>query len=272
MNIGIINVLENKGRCFEPVKNFGLDCCQLVSWDISQCSDEIARSAREDAARCGARISAFWAGVPGPAEWNFERGPATLGIVPQQFRAERVAALKRWTRFARALGAPAIVTHAGFLPENATNAEFEPVVAALREVAECCKIHGIEFWFETGQETPVALLRHIQAIGADNVGVNLDPANLLMYGKGNPVDALQVLGGYVRCVHAKDGLQPVDPMQLGCETPIGGGSVNFPLFFRELKRMGYDGDIIIEREISGEQQQRDISESIAKLSQWWSEA
>lgn len=270
MDIGIINALANKGRCFEPVKNFGLKCCQLVSWDMSQCRDEIARAAREDAARCGVRITAFWAGVPGPAEWNFERGPSTLGIVPPQYRAERLAALKRWTRFARALGAPAIITHAGFLPENATDAEFEPVVAALREVAECCKIHGIEFWFETGQETPVTLLRHIQAIGADNVGINFDPANLLLYGKGNPIDALQVFGRHVRCVHAKDGLLPVDPMRLGHETPIGEGRVNFPLLIRELKRIGFNGDLIIEREISGEQQERDIRASIEKLSQWWS--
>ena len=90
------------------------------------------------------------------------------------------------------------------------------------------------------------------------VGVNLDPANLIMYGKANPVDALEIIGSYVIGVHGKDGMYPTDGHKLGKEMPLGEGRVNYPVFIRRLKEVGYDGDITIEREISGEQQTKDI--------------
>ena len=116
--------------------------------------------------------------------------------------------------------------------------------------------------FETGQETPVTLKRAIQDIekdlGKGNVGINLDPANLIMYGKANPVDALEVFGEYVRGIHGKDGKYPTDGHYLGEEVPLGQGKVNYPAFIAKLKEVGYEGDITIEREISGEQQKKDI--------------
>lgn len=114
---------------------------------------------------------------------------------------------------------------------------------------------------ETGEETPLAMLRMIQDVGTGNVFVNLDPANLLMYGKGNPVDAMDVFGPLVRGIHAKDGLLPTGPRELGVEVPIGTGKVNFPLLFKRLKEMKYDRPITIEREISGPKQMADILES-----------
>lgn len=128
--------------------------------------------------------------------------------------------------------------------------------------AERCKKNGQVFLFETGQETPVTLKRALQDIekdvGEGCVGVNLDPANLLMYGKANPVDALEVFGEYVCGVHGKDGKYPTDGHLLGEEVPIGQGKVNYPVFVERLKEVGYDGDITIEREISGEEQKKDI--------------
>lgn len=115
---------------------------------------------------------------------------------------------------------------------------------------------------ETGQETPVTLKRAIQDIektlGKGNVGINLDPANLIMYGKANPVDALEVFGEYVRGIHGKDGMYPTDGHYLGAEMPLGQGKVNYPAFIAKLKEVGYDGDITIEREITGEEQKKDI--------------
>jgi len=101
----------------------------------------------------------------------------------------------------------------------------------------------------------------IQDVGLDNVFVNLDLANLILYGKGNPVDAMDVIGHLVRGIHAKDGLFPTDPRQLGKEVPIGTGRVDFPGVFKKLKRVNYSGSITIEREISGEQQTKDIIQS-----------
>ncbi|MBN2584906.1 MAG: sugar phosphate isomerase/epimerase, partial [Planctomycetes bacterium] len=137
--------------------------------------------------------------------------------------------------------------------------------AAVREVAEFLKPLGMEFWFETGQETPVTMLRLIEAVGTGNLGVNLDPANLILYGRGNPIDALDVFGKYVRNVHAKDGLYPTDPMKLGTEVKVGQGRVRFPEFVARLREIGYTGEYIIEREISGEQQAKDIAETVDYL-------
>ena len=109
------------------------------------------------------------------------------------------------------------------------------------------------------------MLRTIEDIGAENVGVNLDPANLLMYGKANPVDALDVIGRYVRGVHAKDGEYPTDGRSLGVEKPLGQGRVNFPALLAKLHALGYDGALTIEREISGPQQIEDIRAAKAFL-------
>lgn len=271
MSIGVILNVANEGRCLDKAEKLGLSCVQLQSWNMAMCRDEVAKAAREDAEKRGVRISSFWAGYPGPSCWNFLQGPATLGFVPVEYRWARIEALKAWARFAHLLGAPAIVTHAGFLPENAADPEFQPVVVALRQVAVCCEELGLGFWFETGQETPVTLLRYMHAIGTSNLGINLDPANLMMYGKGNPVDALHVFGAHVKSVHVKDGCVPTDPMHLGAEKPLGEGQVDFPALLKGLKAHGFNGDLIIEREISGEEQERDIRMAIEKITHWTKE-
>lgn len=271
MDIGVMSGLSEKGEGLKTVADFGLRCCQVVSWSMELCRPEVAKATRKAAEDAGVRISAFWAGVPGPAAWNFTHGPVTLGLVPAEFRWARMEALKRWADFAAILGAPAIVTHCGFLPENMTDPDYEAVTVAIRDVAGYCKKLGLGFWFETGQETPVTLLRYIDAVGLDNLGINLDPANLLMYGRGNPIDALDVFGRHVRCVHAKDGNCPTDGLHLGPEVRVGTGAVRFPEFLRKLKSVGFAGDLVIEREIHGEQQRLDIARTVEDLRRWVAE-
>ena len=104
----------------------------------------------------------------------------------------------------------------------------------------------------------IDLVDLFEDIGTGNLYVNLDPANLILYGKANPVDALDVLGGYVRGVHAKDGLYPTNGRELGHEVKVGDGKVNFPKLLARLHELGYDGSLTIEREISGPQQIADI--------------
>jgi sugar phosphate isomerase/epimerase len=128
-----------------------------------------------------------------------------------------------------------------------------------------CIANGQDFLFETGQETPVTLLRAIQDLGEKGLGINLDPANLLMYGKANPVDSLDVFGKYVMGIHGKDGLYPTNGRELGREVPLGEGRVDFPRFIAKLKEIGYPGDITIEREIDGDEQRRDIIAAKALL-------
>ena len=134
---------------------------------------------------------------------------------------------------------------------------------AIREVAKYCQGNGQTFLVETGEETPVTLLRTVMDVGMDNLGVNFDTANLMLYGKANPGDALEMIGKYIRGVHAKDGFYPTHPKELGRQVPIGQGLVDFPRIIKRLKEINYRGAITIEREISGPQHDQDIREAKA---------
>jgi sugar phosphate isomerase/epimerase len=207
-------------------------------------------------------ITAFWCGWDGPKVWDFYDGQLTLGLVPEAFRYERVKMLQKGIAFADMIHVKDVATHVGYMPENPYDPNYAGVLACLKELVKLCKENGQNFLFETGQETPVTLKRAIQDIekdlGRGNVGINLDPANLIMYGKANPVDALEVFGEYVMGIHGKDGKYPTDGHMLGDEVPLGKGKVNYPAFVAKLKEIGYTGDITIEREISGEEQKKDI--------------
>ena len=264
--IGIIIAEQNRPGLLDAAHAFGVKCVELNCWDPDTYTPALAESIRAEAERSGITITALWAGWPGPKVWDFIDGPRTLGVVPPEWRAERVDALKKGADFAHLLGLPAIITHLGFIPENAADPLFKEVVAAVKEVAVHLASLGMQFWFETGQETPVTMLRLIHEVGTGNLGVNLDPANLILYGKANPVDALDVFGQYVRSVHAKDGLYPTDPYHLGEEVKIGQGKVNFPRLVSRLSEVGFRGSFIIEREISGEQQTIDMKEAVGYLS------
>lgn len=267
MEVGIITSLRAGEHSFENVRNLGLNVCQLSAWEPELASEANAARVIAESAETGVRVCAVWAGVPGPRVWDFKQGPVTLGLVPPEYRQERVNALKKWADFAKWIGAPAIITHCGFIPENMTDPQYDPVVRAIADVAEHCARLGLEFWFETGQETPVVLLRTIQRAGTGNFGINLDPANLILYGKSNPIDALDVIGPYVRNIHAKDGFYPTDGDFLGQEVPVGQGKVDFPRLVARLKELNFKGEWIIEREgrITEEARRRDILQTVDYL-------
>ena len=165
----------------------------------------------------------------------------------------------KWNRIKTKLGVTKVATHVGFIPENPATESFKSLVNSIRYLANYYKKNGQYFLFETGQETPITLLRTIEEVGCDNLGINLDPSNLLSYGKGNPIDALGIFGKYVMDVHAKDGRYPTTGTKNGCQTHLGEGMVDYPRFIARLKEIGYDDTLIIEREISGEQQIKDIA-------------
>ncbi len=266
MKIGVQTFLGNDMReKFAKIREMGFDNCQLTNWNKDLHTEEYAKLVNDAAKEYGITITAHWCGWRAPAVWNFTEGPKTLGIVPKEYRAERVAELKRGAEFAEMIGVTDVITHAGFLPECPTDPTYPEILETLIDLCEYCKAHGRYFLFESGQETPTTLLRFIEAIGTGNVGINLDSANLILYGKANPVDALDVIGKYVRGIHAKDGFYPTNGMELGREVKVGEGKVNFPVFVKRLKEVGYDGALTIEREISGEQQIKDILETKAFL-------
>ena len=257
----LVRLEEGPEHAMESVRALGFATCQVVCWQGAQLDDAMAQRLQTAAAQNKVEITTIWAGLPGRHVWDFLEGPTTIGLVPAETRAARLAVLKRNADFAKKVGVPSITTHVGFIPENPTDPAYPPVIAALKEIALYCADLELEFWFETGQETPITLLRTIHDIGTANLGINLDPANLLMYGKANPVDALDVFGPYVRGVHAKDGEYPTMGAKLGVEKPLGEGRVNFPALLTKLKALGFTGALTIEREISGPQQIADIQKA-----------
>lgn len=263
MKLGVMVQLDSADidKKIGQVRDYGFDFFQLCGWKKEFFTDEIAQAIKESCKKYEVQVSTFWCGWTGPQTWNFYDGPLTLGLVPTEYRYARMKDLMEGSDFAKKLGVVNVATHVGFLPENPTSSEFYSVVSAIKTVAQHCKDNGQYFLFETGQETPVTLRRTIETVGIDNLGINLDPANLIMYGKANPVDALDVFGEFVREVHAKDGCYPTNGKELGKEVPIGQGKVNFPLFIKKLKEVGYDGSLIIEREIFGDEQIEDIKNS-----------
>ncbi|HHW49448.1 MAG TPA: sugar phosphate isomerase/epimerase [Clostridiaceae bacterium] len=259
MKLGVLVLLNNEvDQEFKKVRDLGLGTCQLCCWDKSYFTEEMAEKTKNAAKEYSVEITALWCGWEGPAVWNFYGGPITLGLVPPAYRFARIKTLCKGSDFARMIGVKDMITHMGFIPENPNDPDYSGVLQAAIFVAQYCKNNGQYFLFETGQETPVTLKRLIEDTGMDNIGINLDPANLLLYGKANPVDALDIFGEYVRGVHAKDGEYPTNGRELGVEKSLGEGRVNYEMFIPKLKKLGYKGALTIEREISGEQQIKDI--------------
>lgn len=266
MRVGVVQHLDRNTDLdaqFARMREMDIYSCQLI------CSDRklfhtpgAAEKILETQKKYGITVTAFWCGWEGRKVWDFYEGQITLGLVPADTRAERLRMLMEGSDFAKELGIGYLVTHVGYIPENPLDPNYHGTLNACKTLAAHCAQNGQVFLFETGQETPITLKRALQdieaSVGAGTVGINLDPANLLLYGKANPVDALDVFGEYVRGVHGKDGMYPTDGHKLGKEMPLGEGRVNYPVFIHRLKEVGYDGDITIEREISGEQQTKDI--------------
>jgi sugar phosphate isomerase/epimerase len=195
---------------------------------------------------------------PKPLVWDFLKGPSTIGLVPPKMRAARIDALRQVSDFAKLLGITQVQTHCGFIPEDPADALYPGSVEAVKTVTQHCHGNGQYFLMETGQETPTTMSRMIRDVGLPNLGVGLDTANLILYGKANPVDAVDILGEHVRSVHAKDGKWPTDPNKLGEEVLIGKGLVDFKTVFTKLHKLGYTGAVTIERETSGPQQIEDV--------------
>ncbi len=248
--------LESK---FKMMREIELDCCQLSSWDVNFRTDEVADLINKLCKEYKIDITCLWTGWSPMCYWNFYEGQETLGLVPPVFREHRLAELCQAIPFAKKIGATDITSHVGFMPENPYDPNYHGVITALKILCFKLKNEGMWFNFETGQETPVTLRRAIEDIGYGNIGLNLDPANLILYGKANPCDAMDVFGDFVRGIHVKDGLYPTDGKNLGKETRIGEGKVDFPRLIKLLNEHGYKGHFTIEREIEeGEEQTRDI--------------
>lgn len=192
----------------------------------------------------------------------------TVGFIPRATRERREKRTLEVSDFAAALGVPSIACHIGFVPEDREDPDYVAVRAMVRRICDRAAQNKQTFALETGQEPAAVLLRFFKDVGRSNLGINFDPANMILYGTGDPIEALDVLGPHVISVHAKDGDWPaVDkPEALGVERPLGQGAVGMERFVNKLKQVGYRGTLNVEREVENQQERlRDIAAAIQLL-------
>jgi sugar phosphate isomerase/epimerase len=174
----------------------------------------------------------------------------TVGLVPERTRAERIARTKHVAGIAAELGIHSVACHIGFVPEDRAAAKYRELCDMTGDICDHLAKQEQDFTLETGQEPANALLAFIGDVGRPNLKINFDPANMILYGTGDPIDAVHVLGRHITSVHCKDGVGPAPdkPGSLGMERRLGSGQVDFPAFVKALRGVGYSGILSIERE------------------------
>jgi L-ribulose-5-phosphate 3-epimerase len=247
VTFGVIIGGNNPEKEFKEIKKLGFSHCQL---NVAEYTPELAQSIRSSSKKYKVSPTTLICMGPGKYAWNFIEGPSTIGLIPREFRAERIKRLYEGIDFCKQAGIPAVHAHFGFIPENPQDTLYIEFVKLMKELGEYALSKGIDIYFETGQETPITLLRAITDIGTGNLFINCDLANLVMYGKANSLDGLKTLHKYVRAIHAKDGLYPINPYELGKEVPIPEGEVNFPEIVKYLKEIHFKGTVTIEYELA----------------------
>lgn len=249
----------------DSVCSLGVSCGQLGVHGTAALTDAYAaewKAALE--ARQLSVVTAF-TGFEGESYASIPVCARTVGFVPAETRQERERRSYEVSDFARALGIPGLATHIGCLPEDRDHPDYAAVLALVRRICDHCEANGQTYALETGQEPAGALLEFLRAVDRPNIGINFDPANMILYGSGEPMEALDALKAHLITVHCKDGTWPEEPGEWGRETPLGDGDVGMGRFIEALKQAGYAGPLTIEREIVGEEQREDIRGAIALL-------
>jgi sugar phosphate isomerase/epimerase len=192
----------------------------------------------------------------------------TVGFIPRATRAEREKRTNEVSDFARQLGIPSVAAHIGFVPEDSSNDDYQSVLGLVRRVCDHAGKNKQTFALETGQESAESLLNFFIDVNRPNLAINFDPANMILYGSGDPIEALGTLAAHVVSVHCKDGDWPPkgSPGALGVEKPLGQGSVGMEKFIGKLKSIGFNGPLNIEREEPDQAQRlRDIAMGVKLL-------
>jgi hydroxypyruvate isomerase len=181
----------------------------------------------------------------------------TGGIAPEGTWPQNQKHIRAAAALAELLGQKLATFHAGFLPHDPSDPGFARMLARLGEVADVFAARNIALGLETGQETASVLAALLQRLNRPNVGVNFDPANMILYDKGDPIEALRVLAPWLRQVHIKEAIRTKTPGTWGQEVPVGAGEVDWRLFLETLRELRYAGNLVIERE-AGTQRVADI--------------
>ncbi len=252
----------------DSIAALGVRCGQLGFGPAYPLTAETATRWRADLDRLGFTLVTLFAAYAGESYSSIPAVAQTVGFVPPETRIERIGRTLALSDFAARLGVPSIACHSGCVPEEHRDPRYAATLEAVREVADRCARHGQTFALETGQEPAAALLEFLDQAARPNLGVNFDPANMILYGAGQPLAALRLLTPRLLSVHLKDGLWPpsAPPGALGSEVALGEGAVNIPVFAATLAHIGFTGPLNVERETDDESvRRRDIARGIALL-------
>lgn len=240
----------------------GIDVVQIACGDPHHASwaegDDLPAAARA----AGFRMTGAMLGFPGEDYTTPQTIQHTGGFGNPATRAERLERLQWALDRTRALGLTDLMLHAGFIPEPG-DADRQPFLDTLGRVSALAQAKGVTVAFETGQETADLLRRTLDELRCANLKVNFDPANMLLYDKGDPLRAVELLGPDIRSVHVKDARRPTVPGTWGEEVPLGQGEVNIRAFLKTLQKVGYQGPLCIEREVGNQEERlRDVAHGI----------
>jgi sugar phosphate isomerase/epimerase len=211
----------------------------------------------EACARAGINIVSGMFRTVGEDYSTMESIRQTGGLVPDGTWEQNWKNIQASAEIAKAMGLQLISFHAGFLPHEEKDPAYGRLRDRIQRVAELFAAKGIDLAFETGQETAGALKEFLEKLGSSNVGVNFDPANMILYDKGNPIEALRTLGPWLKQCHIKDARKTRQPGSWGDEVVVGTGEVDWPAFLKTLADLSYEGSCCIERE-AGNQRVQDI--------------
>lgn len=221
--------------------------------------------------QAGITLTCVFGGFFGESYADIATTARTVGLVPEETRAARVKEMKEISDFTQLLGCNTLGMHIGFVPEDRGGAGYRGLLDCTRDLLDHLARNGQQLNLETGQETADHLLEFIADVGRPNLFINFDPANMILYGTGDPIDALKKVGHLVRSVHCKDGKWTAGRrgVDWGTEVPLGEGDVGIENYLRTLDAVGYTGPLTIEREIAHdrERQKKDIGQAVRLLEQ-----
>lgn len=258
------------GVHFEVVKELGIPTIQLHSPHKNTRTQQTADAFLEKCASAGVSVTCVFGGFEGESYADIETTARTVGLVPEETRAARLQEMKEISDFAKMLGVDAVGLHIGFVPEDTQSDSYQDLLKVTRELLDHVKANGQNLHLETGQETAEHLLHFIADVSRDNLYINFDPANMILYGTGEPIDALRKVGQHVRSIHCKDATWAAEGQRgksWGAEVALGTGDVGMEAYLTTLKEIGYDGPLTIEREIPEDpvRQKADIGKAVALL-------
>lgn len=269
--IGVFTSVDaGLGVKLEVAHELGVPTIQLHAPAQATRTQENADAFLAKIGELGIELTAVFGGFEGESYADIPTVSKTVGLVPPETRDARTQEMKEIADFAKMLKCDVVALHIGVVPHDANDPLYAEVLAVTRDVCDHCKANGQNLHLETGQESAEGLLQFISDVGCDNLFINFDPANMILYGTGEPIDALKKVGSYVRSIHCKDATWADKPGdEWGAEVPLGEGAVGMENYLRTLDELGYTGPLTIEREIAQEpeRQKAEIGHAINLLTE-----